>query len=90
MNSLQPGTLVISALSAFTTTSAVGLVSTKNVWVEANMKETDLTHVHLGDPVDVTVDTYPDRIWKGEVDSISPRRVRISRCCRPRTRAATG
>lgn len=72
VDSLQPGTLVISALSAFTTTSAVGLVSTNNVWVEANMKETDLTHVHRGDPVDVTVDTYPGRTWKGEVDSISP------------------
>ncbi|HEX4079248.1 MAG TPA: HlyD family secretion protein [Rhizomicrobium sp.] len=72
VDSLQPGTLVVSALSAFTTTSAVGLVSNKNLWVEANMKETDLNHVHRGDPVDVTVDTYPGRVWKGEVDSISP------------------
>ncbi|HEY3636955.1 MAG TPA: HlyD family secretion protein [Rhizomicrobium sp.] len=72
VDSLQPGTLVVSALSAFTTTSAVGLVSTNNLWVEANMKETDLTHVHIGDPVDVTVDTYPGRTWKGEVNSISP------------------
>ncbi|HTT81913.1 MAG TPA: HlyD family secretion protein [Rhizomicrobium sp.] len=72
VDSLQPGALVISALSAFTTTSAVGLVSTNDVWVEANMKETDITHVHRGDPVEVTVDTYPGRVWKGEVDSISP------------------
>jgi membrane fusion protein (multidrug efflux system) len=72
VDSLQPGTLVISALSAFSTTSAVALVSTKDVWVEANMKETDLTHVHVGDPVDVTVDTYPDRTWHTTVDSISP------------------
>jgi membrane fusion protein (multidrug efflux system) len=72
VDSLQPGTLVISALSAFSTTSAVALVSTKDVWVEANMKETDLTHVHIGDPVDVTIDTYPDRTWHATVDSISP------------------
>ncbi|HEX3667206.1 MAG TPA: HlyD family secretion protein [Rhizomicrobium sp.] len=72
VDSLQPGTLVVSALSAFTTTSAVGLVSTNKIWVEANMKETDLTHVHTGDPVDVTVDTYPGRVWKGELGSISP------------------
>lgn len=72
VDSLQPGALVVSALSSFTTTSAVGLVSARNLWVEANMKETDLTHVHRGDPVDITVDTYPDRTWKGEVDSISP------------------
>ncbi|HEX3431698.1 MAG TPA: HlyD family secretion protein [Rhizomicrobium sp.] len=72
VDSLQPGTLVVSALSAFTTTSAVGLVSTHNLWVEANMKETDLTHVHRGEPVDVTIDTYPGHSWNGEVDSISP------------------
>ncbi len=72
VDSLQPGTLVISALSAFSSTSAVALVSTKDVWVEANMKETDLTHVHIGDPVDVTIDTYSGRTWHGTVDAISP------------------
>ncbi|HEY6578291.1 MAG TPA: biotin/lipoyl-binding protein, partial [Rhizomicrobium sp.] len=35
VDSLQPGALVVSALSSFTTTSAVGLVSTHNLWVEA-------------------------------------------------------
>ena len=72
VDSLQPGTLVISALSSFSTTSAVGLVADHNTWVEANMKETDITHVHIGDPVDVTIDTYPGRTWHGQVDSISP------------------
>ncbi len=59
VDSLQPGTLVISAMSAFSTTSAVGLVATHDTWIEAHMKETDLTHVHQGDPVTFTVDTYP-------------------------------
>jgi membrane fusion protein (multidrug efflux system) len=36
------------------------------------MKETDLTHVHIGDPVDVTIDTYSGRTWHATVDSISP------------------
>jgi membrane fusion protein (multidrug efflux system) len=71
VDSLQPGTLVISAMSAFTTTSAVGLVATDNVWVESHMKETDLTHVRAGDPVSITVDTYPGRTWTGHVQAIS-------------------
>lgn len=71
VDSLQPGTLVISALSAFSTTSAVGLVSTSDIWVQANMKETDLTHVSNGDPVSVTVDTYPGHTWRGHVDAVS-------------------
>jgi membrane fusion protein, multidrug efflux system len=71
VDALQPGTLVISALSSFSTTSAVGLVSTKDIWVSANMKETDLTRVKVGDPVSVTVDTYPGHTWHGEVDAVS-------------------
>ena len=71
VDSLQPGTLVISAMSAFTTTSAVGLIGSDNVWVEAHMKETDLTHVKQGDPVSITIDTYPGHTWKGHVDAVS-------------------
>jgi membrane fusion protein, multidrug efflux system len=70
VDSLQPGTLVVSALSAFTTTSAVGLIG-KDVWISSDMKETDLTHVHPGAPVSITVDTYPDCKWEGHVDSVS-------------------
>ena len=90
VDSLQPGTLVISALSAFSTTSAVGLVGTKNMWVEAQMKETDLTHVHNYAPVSFTIDTYPGITCK----AISMRSVRAPAarfpCCPPRMRAATG
>ncbi|HWA30063.1 MAG TPA: HlyD family secretion protein [Rhizomicrobium sp.] len=71
VDSLQPGTLVISAMSAFSTTSAVGLVGTHNVWIEAHMKETDLTHVRAGDPVSITIDTYPGHTWHGHVDAVS-------------------
>jgi membrane fusion protein (multidrug efflux system) len=53
-------------------TAAFGLVSDQHVWVEANPKETDLTNVKLGDPVTITVDTYPDHPWHGTVESIAP------------------
>src|SRR5262245_55379838 len=72
VSSLQPGTLIISAMSAFSTTSAVGLVAEHNLWVDAHMKETDLTLVHPGQDVDVTIDTYPDCHWRGSVLSVSP------------------
>ena len=70
VDSLQPGTLVISAMSAFTTTSAVGLIGNK-LWISADMKETDLTHVRNGAPVDIRIDTYPDCKWDGHVDTVS-------------------
>jgi len=71
VDALQPGTLVISAMSAFTTTSAVGIIADGNMWVEASMKETDLTYVKDGNPVDITIDTYPGRTWTGHVAAVS-------------------
>ncbi len=53
-------------------TAAFGIVSTEDVWIEANPKETELTYVKDGDPVDVVVDTYPSRTWKAVVESIAP------------------
>jgi membrane fusion protein, multidrug efflux system len=66
VETVQPGMYLAAATAAF------GLVSTDNVWIEANPKETELTHVKLGDPVHVTVDTYPGRAWKAKVESIAP------------------
>jgi membrane fusion protein (multidrug efflux system) len=72
VDTLQPGTYLVSQTAALTNTGAVGLVSTDNVWVDAHVKETDLTHVKPGDPVGIFVDTYPSRVWSGTVESISP------------------
>ena len=35
---LQPGTYIVSAMAAFAATSAVGLVSTDHIWIDANLK----------------------------------------------------
>ena len=42
----------------------------RDVWVTANFKETQLLGVHPGDPVDIRIDTFPHRVFKGHVDSI--------------------
>lgn len=53
-------------------TPVMSLVSTRNLWIEANFKETQLTHVAVGQPVVVRIDTYKGESWQGHVDSISP------------------
>ncbi len=53
-------------------TTAFYLVATDHVWVDATPKETELTYVRSGQPVTVTVDTYPDAVWHGVVESVSP------------------
>jgi membrane fusion protein (multidrug efflux system) len=52
--------------------TAMMLVSSDNLWIEANFVETDLTYVHPGQKVDIHIDTYPDVKWEGEVQSVSP------------------
>ncbi len=48
------------------------IIGNNDLWIAANFVETDLTHVHPGQKVQVTVDTYPDVKWQGEVQSVSP------------------
>jgi membrane fusion protein, multidrug efflux system len=40
-----------------------------NVWVTANFKETQLTHMKAGQYVDIYVDMYPGRVFKAQIDS---------------------
>jgi membrane fusion protein (multidrug efflux system) len=64
--SLQPGQYLAAS------TSALAVVATDHVWVQANPKETELTFVRPGQKAVVEVDTYPGVEWTGTVDSISP------------------
>ena len=72
VDALQPGTYLVSQTAAITNTGAIGLVSSDNLWIDANVKETDLTYVKRGDRVAIEVDTYPGKVWLGSVESISP------------------
>jgi membrane fusion protein (multidrug efflux system) len=42
-----------------------------SVWVTANFEETKLSSIVTGDPVEITVDAYPDRAFSGRVQLIS-------------------
>lgn len=53
-------------------TQVISVVPLKNVWVIANYKETQLTHVVVGQGAEIRVDTFPGVVVKAEVDSIAP------------------
>jgi membrane fusion protein, multidrug efflux system len=63
--SLEPGEFVKAGTPIFS------VVATGDIWVEANLKETDLTHVKVGQETNISIDSYPDRIWRARVESIS-------------------
>ncbi len=41
-------------------------------WVDANPKETDITHLRVGQAVTLDVDSFPDHTFHGRVQSVSP------------------
>ncbi|MFS2012313.1 HlyD family secretion protein [Azospirillum sp. CT11-132] len=55
-----------------TGTQLMAVVPLQAVYVVANFKETQLTHVHAGQPVEIAVDGFPGVELKGHVDSLSP------------------
>ncbi len=63
--SLEPGEFVREGTPIFS------VVGTNNIWVEANLKETDLTHVKVGQDTVIQVDSYPNHVWRAKVESIS-------------------
>jgi len=52
--------------------SAFPLVSTNDLYIEANIRETDLTYVKEGNPARVTVDAYPDSPIAAKVTTLAP------------------
>jgi cobalt-zinc-cadmium efflux system membrane fusion protein len=42
----------------------------KKVWVQANVYESNIDNVHLGDSVNITTLSYPDRIFRGKIDKV--------------------
>ncbi|MEZ5833448.1 MAG: HlyD family secretion protein [Dongiaceae bacterium] len=64
VDQLRPGDYINAGAPVFS------IVSQKDAWIEANLKETDLTYVKPGQTADVTIDTYPGRTFTAVVDSI--------------------
>jgi membrane fusion protein, multidrug efflux system len=62
---LQVGDYITAATPVFSLMS-------DRIWVEANFKETELTHMRPGQDATVEVDTYPDSSCHGKVVSLSP------------------
>jgi membrane fusion protein, multidrug efflux system len=53
-------------------TQVIAVVPLDNVWVLANYKETQLTHVAIGQRAEIRVDTFPGIVINAMVDSIAP------------------
>jgi membrane fusion protein, multidrug efflux system len=66
VDQIQVGYYVTAAAPLF------ALVSNHDLWVEANFKEVQLTHMRPGAPATVELDTYPGHVFQARLSSLSP------------------
>ncbi|MFL5335945.1 MAG: HlyD family secretion protein [Geminicoccaceae bacterium] len=66
VDDLQVGDFVNPGAAVFS------LLSNRRIWIEANFRETGLTHMRPGQAAAIEVDAYPERAFKAHVVSMSP------------------
>jgi membrane fusion protein (multidrug efflux system) len=66
VSSIQMGRYVTAGTPVFS------LIDDTKPWIDANPKETDITHLRIGQPVLISVDTFPGRTFRGAVAAVSP------------------
>ena len=66
VDSIQLGRFVAAGSPVFS------VIDDANPWVDANLKESDLTYVAKGQPVTMSIDAFPDHTFRGTVGSLSP------------------
>lgn len=63
---LHPGEYIRAGASVFS------IVETDNIWIEANLKETQLSDIRIGLKANLIVDAFPDKKIEASVSSMSP------------------
>jgi membrane fusion protein (multidrug efflux system) len=66
VDNIQIGRFVAAGTPLFS------IVDLSHPWIDANPKESDFTYLVPGQPVTVTVDAFPDHVFKATVGSLSP------------------
>jgi membrane fusion protein (multidrug efflux system) len=66
VDQIQLGRFVMAGAPVFS------VIDVEKPWVDANLKESDFTHLAVGQKVEIDVDAFPDHTFKGTVGSLSP------------------
>jgi membrane fusion protein, multidrug efflux system len=66
VDDLQVGGFVSPGAAVFS------LMSSRRIWIEANFRETGLTHMRAGEEATIDVDAYPGHTFKAHIVSMSP------------------
>ena len=66
VDQIQLGRFVVAGSPVFT------VIDVAKPWIDSNLKESDFTHLAVGQSVEIEVDAFPDHTFKGTVGSLSP------------------
>jgi membrane fusion protein (multidrug efflux system) len=66
VDNIQLGRFVAAGTAVFS------IIDLDHPWVDANPKESDFTYVAVGQPVTLSIDSFPDHVFHGTVGSLSP------------------
>jgi membrane fusion protein, multidrug efflux system len=66
VDQIQLGRFVVAGSPVFS------IIDVAKPWIDSNLKESDFTHLAVGQPVEIDVDAFPDHTFKGTVGSLSP------------------
>lgn len=67
---VQKGATNSMAIRGDNTTSLFTISDLKNVWIQANVYESNISLIHVGENVDITTLAYPGKVFKGKVDKV--------------------
>ena len=59
-----------AAIQAFSNPSPFTISDVSSVWIVCDVYENDLASVRLGDTAEITLNAYPDRLFRGRVSNI--------------------
>ena len=66
VDQIQLGRFVVAGTPVFS------VIDVAKPWIDAHLKESDFTHVTVGQTVDIDVDAFPNHVFKGTIGSLSP------------------
>jgi membrane fusion protein (multidrug efflux system) len=66
VDQIQLGRFVVAGSPVFS------VIDVSKPWIDSNLKESDFTHLAVGQAVSIEVDAFPDHVFKGTVGSLSP------------------
>ncbi len=70
---VEPGETVTSGVSSFNAGTVIFTVADlKSLIIRVNLNEVDIAKVHVGQPVRITLDAYPQKVFTGKVTFVSP------------------